>query len=151
MDRSPLLLFRHLKQSSLFTYLPHLSFLWKSAPLLCKSFIHSTLLERIDGPESVNLAMGHIKSLFLDKYDNYPNMFKNIQLKVEVWSQFGHLDLRIYSISDSVYSALSSSFRRWFLPLFFFKVLQKSLFELKLFFCFLIVDKVSNEVFLGLS
>lgn len=46
MDCSPLLLFKHLKQSSLFTYLPHLSFLWKSAPLLCKSFIHSTLLER---------------------------------------------------------------------------------------------------------
>lgn len=42
----PLLLFKHRKQSSLFTYLPHLSFLWKSAPLLCKSFIHSTLLER---------------------------------------------------------------------------------------------------------
>lgn len=34
------------KWSSSFTYLPHLSFLLKSAPLLCKSFIHSTLLQR---------------------------------------------------------------------------------------------------------
>ena len=41
-------------------------------------------------------------------------------LQVEVWSQFGHLDLQIYSISESVCLALSSLFRRWYFPLFFF-------------------------------
>lgn len=39
-------LFSFFKWASWFTYLPRLSFLLKSAPLLCKSFIHSTLLER---------------------------------------------------------------------------------------------------------
>lgn len=38
--------FSFFKWASWFTYLPRLSFLLKSAPLLCKSFIHSTLLER---------------------------------------------------------------------------------------------------------
>lgn len=45
---------------------------------------HSRLLQRVDGPESVNLEMGHRKSLHLAKYDNYPNIFENAQLKDKI-------------------------------------------------------------------
>lgn len=41
----------------------------------------------MDGPESVNLEMGHRKSLHLARYDSYPNVFKNTQLKLKVWSK----------------------------------------------------------------
>lgn len=45
---------------------------------------HSRLPQRIDGPESVNLEMVHRKSLHLAKYDNYPNIFENAQLRVKI-------------------------------------------------------------------
>lgn len=47
------------KWVSVFTYLPRLSFLLKSAPLLCKSFIHSTLLKREEN-QSMNKAEAYI-------------------------------------------------------------------------------------------
>lgn len=54
-----LLDFFFFKCVSVFTYLPRLSFLLKSAPLLCKSFIHSTLLKREEN-QSMNKAEAYI-------------------------------------------------------------------------------------------